>query len=145
MLLTNHVLTGSLLGLAIDEPWLLFPAGVASHFILDSLPHYGDPKIIELSDKRFLWLGTADGLVAITVAVSVCVARPDRIGHIVLGAVAGAFPDLFYIPEALFGLKLDPAWWRRFHYKIQWYERPPGLAVDALWAFLILALIRQRL
>ena len=39
MLLTNHALTGTVLGLSIDNEVILVPVAFASHFVLDGLPH----------------------------------------------------------------------------------------------------------
>ena len=42
MLLTNHVLSGALIGARARGPEQAFAAGVASHFVLDAIPHWGD-------------------------------------------------------------------------------------------------------
>ena len=42
MLLTNHVLSGAVIGALARRPVPAFAAGVASHFVLDAIPHWGD-------------------------------------------------------------------------------------------------------
>lgn len=39
MILTPHILVGIVIGVKIQNPWLGFFAGLASHFILDIIPH----------------------------------------------------------------------------------------------------------
>ena len=60
MLLTNHVLSGALIGALARRPAAAFAAGVASHFVLDALPHWGNWGSI----RRFLRAAVPDGLVA---------------------------------------------------------------------------------
>ena len=55
MLITNHVLSGALLGLAAPGPLTGFALGVASHFTLDSVPHWGNQDL-------FLQVAVPDGL-----------------------------------------------------------------------------------
>lgn len=40
MTATNHFLAGAIIGEYIDNPGLAFTAGVASHLVLDSIPHF---------------------------------------------------------------------------------------------------------
>ena len=41
MLVTNHVLSGSVIGAVVRRPAAAFALGVASHFALDATPHWG--------------------------------------------------------------------------------------------------------
>jgi len=41
MTATNHAIFGSIIGLAISQPYLAIPLAFASHFYLDTLPHFG--------------------------------------------------------------------------------------------------------
>ena len=50
MLLTNHVLSGALIGALTRRPLPAFAAGVTSHFVLDAVPHWGNWG----SRRRFL-------------------------------------------------------------------------------------------
>lgn len=147
MLLTNHVLTGIFLGLAIDEEAVLLPTAVASHLAMDMVPHFGFPKDAEdhgFRSRSFLFIGGLDFLASAVVLGAFCIALPQRSGHIILGAFGAALPDLTYIPEIVFGkriYRLFP-WLKRLIYgflgPIQRYESPLGTVVDGVWALLML-------
>ena len=75
MLLTNHVLSGALIGALARRPLPAFAAGVASHFALDAVPHWGDWG----SRRRYLRVAVADGLISLGVAGAVTAISPaDR-------------------------------------------------------------------
>lgn len=147
MLLTNHVLTGIFLGLSIDNEAVLFPAAVASHLAMDVVPHFGLPASSSNAGfKRhlFIVIGSMDFLASIVVLGAFCVAKPERSGHIVIGAIGAALPDLTYIPEIVFGkriYRLVP-WLKRLIYgflgPIQRFESPIATVVDVGWAWLML-------
>ena len=148
MLLTNHVLTGIYLGLVIDEPAVLLPVAVASHLAMDVTPHFGPPpaghRSADFHDRFFLVIGSMDFLASLVVTASFCVARPDRAGHVLLGAFGAALPDLTYIPVIVLGeraYRIIPGLRRLikgFLAPIQWYEKPPGLATEFVWAGMML-------
>src|SRR5580704_14447947 len=41
MTTANHILVGSTIAVAIKQPLLALPLAFVSHFVLDSLPHFG--------------------------------------------------------------------------------------------------------
>jgi hypothetical protein len=154
MLLTNHTLTGVLLGLTIDNPAVLAPTAVASHLVLDMTPHFGlgrpKPKDPEFRSRFFIILGACDFTCSITVTVGACLLWPQRAGHIVIGAVGAALPDLTYIPVVVFGDRIYRwfHWYRtmiRFLARIQWYERPPGIITEVVWCGLMLWLLERHM
>ena len=61
MLLTNHVLSGALIGALTRRPLPAFAIGVASHFALDAVPHWGKWG----SRRRFLRVAVTDGLISL--------------------------------------------------------------------------------
>lgn len=159
MLLTNHVLTGTLLGLVIDNPALLAPTAVASHLVLDMTPHYGpsaaprapfakrDPNF---RDGLFLVTGSIDFALSVAVVIGACLIWPARTLNIIVGAIGAALPDLTYIPIIVFGQKLIykiPGYQAMivFLARIQWYEKPLGLITEAVWATLMLTLLARQL
>ena len=90
MLLTNHVLSGALIGARARGPGQAFAAGVASHFVLDAIPHWGEWG----SKRRFLRVAVADGLVSLAVAGALVAAAPPARRAAVLAGMAGAaLPD----------------------------------------------------
>jgi hypothetical protein len=116
VLLTNHVLSGALIGALARRPLPAFAAGVASHFVLDAVPHWGDWG----SRRRFLRVAVADGLVSLAVAGAVAAATPSERRPAVLAGMAGAaLPDLDKPTRLWFGWSPFPAAVDRFHSRIQ--------------------------
>ena len=116
MLLTNHVLSGALIGALARRPLPAFAAGVASHFVLDAVPHWGDWGSL----RRFLRVAVADGLVSLAVAGTLAAASPSERRLAVLAGMAGAaLPDLDKPGRLFFGRSPFPAAVDRFHGRIQ--------------------------
>ncbi|MFZ1324307.1 MAG: hypothetical protein WAQ57_04090 [Candidatus Saccharimonadales bacterium] len=69
----NHAAAGAGIALAVRQPLLALPLALASHFVLDALPHYGKkpPKAgpITRFHKRFQWR-ERDGGVFIEIPVA---------------------------------------------------------------------------
>ena len=143
MLLTNHVLSGALIGALTRRPLPAFAAGVASHFVLDAVPHWGDWG----SRRRFLRVAVADGLAGLAVAGVLAAASPAERRLAVLAGMAGAaLPDLDKPSRLWFGRSPFPAAVDRFHGRIQrearhrWYVE--ALAAAALAPAALAALRR---
>jgi|GEM_PF-1588333 len=156
MLLTNHTLTGILLGLTIDNPAELAAAGVASHLAQDALPHFGNGVHMDPGSPLFMAIGSLDFAGATVVTATACVIWPHRTAHILIGAISAGAPDFIWIPESFLGRRWMetrlPGYrpLRRFlgsskEGGIQWYQQPPGLITEVLWAALLLWLLYQRL
>lgn len=116
MLVTNHVLSGALIGAAVRRPLPAFALGVASHFALDAIPHWGDWG----DPRRFLKVAVIDGLTGLTVlGACAVIARPGRRMAIVAGMAGAALPDLDKPAELVFGRSPWPEAVNRFHTIIQ--------------------------
>jgi hypothetical protein len=116
VLLTNHVLSGALIGALARRPLPAFAAGVASHFVLDAVPHWGEWG----SQRRFLRVAVADGLVSLAVAGAFAVVSPpDRRLSVLAGLAGAALPDLDKPAKLWFGRSPFPAAFDRFHMGIQ--------------------------
>ena len=123
MLVTNHVLSGAVIGAAVRRPLPAFALGVASHFALDAMPHWGK----WMSDKHFLQVAVADGLTGLAAmgVVTRSVLRrppggPGRLAaSVVLGMAGAALPDLDKPAHVIFKRKLWPDAVNRFHSRIQ--------------------------
>ncbi len=90
VLVTNHVLSGAVIGAVTGRPAVAFAAGVASHFVLDALPHWG-----RAGQQRFLRVAVADGLTGLAaMAALAAAAPPGRRGAVVAGMAAAALPDV---------------------------------------------------
>ena len=123
MLLTNHVLSGALIGGLIRRPAPAFAVGVASHFVLDSVPHWGN-----WTNKRvFLRVAVPDGLISLAlVGVFAAVSPPDRRLAVLAGMAGAALPDIDKPTKLWFDWSPFPAAVDRFHARIQ--DEAPGRA-----------------
>src|SRR5579859_6756448 len=100
MLVTNHVLSGALVGALADDPVAALPLGVASHFVLDAAPHWGSWD----TSERFLRVAVADGLVGLGVMATVtALTAPARRVSVLAGMVGAALPDLDKPARLFFG------------------------------------------
>ncbi len=123
MLLTNHVLSGALIGGLIRRPADAFAVGVASHFVLDTVPHWGPWR-----DKRvFLRVAVPDGLISLALIGAFAAASPpDRRQAVLAGMAGAALPDLDKPTSLWWGWSPFPAAVDRFHSRIQ--DEAPGRA-----------------
>jgi hypothetical protein len=116
VLLTNHVLSGALIGGMTRRPLPAFAIGVASHFALDAVPHWGDWG----SRRRFLRAAVCDGLVSLAVAGTLAAVAPaDRRPAVLAGMAGAALPDLDKPVKLWFGWSPFPLTVDRFHDRIQ--------------------------
>ena len=142
MLLTNHVLSGALIGGLARRPLPAFAAGLASHFVLDAVPHWGDWG----SQRRFLQVAVPDGLVSLAAMGAFAAASPSERRLAVLAGMAGAaLPDVDKPTSLWFGWSPFPRAVDRFHARIQ-REAPhrAHLELLAAGAFAAAALIALR-
>ena len=143
VLLTNHVLSGALIGALARRPVPAFAAGVASHFVLDSVPHWGDWG----SQRRFLRVAVPDGLVSLAVMGALTAASPPGRRAAVLAGMAGAaLPDADKPTTLWFGWSPFPAAVDRFHARIQdeAFRRAPVELAAAVFAAAALIAIPRR-
>ena len=143
MLVTNHVLSGALVGLACPGPVSGLAAGVASHFVLDTVPHWGDVEFDEMVP-----VGVKDGLTGLAAMGLVLAATPGpRRARVLAGMCGAAFPDLDKPSILFFGRSPFPAWMDRFHARIQRESRDrmaQELWVGGSLAVAALVLVRAR-
>ncbi len=132
MTATNHVVTGVLIGTVVHNPMLALPAALASHLVLDALPHYGDRHLKYSSTKFKLILGT-DIYLAALVLVLVAVAAPEHRLLLLGCGVLAASPDLLWLPDFIAGLRKHkmPVYGpvRRFLHDIQRYQNPKTISL----------------
>jgi hypothetical protein len=116
VLLTNHVLSGALVGALARHPAPAFAAGVVSHFVLDAVPHWGDWG----STRRFLQVAIPDGLISLAVMGAVAALSPaERRAAVVAGMTGAALPDIDKPTELWFGWSPWPRAVNKFHKGIQ--------------------------
>lgn len=136
----NHALTGAAIGLSTSEPALALPLAFLSHFALDSLPHFGVtwPSEVWVGSKRFKIYLAAEAILCIILVVVLAATHPKNWLVASLAAFLATSPDLFWLKRFLVVQKTardipNKSWFDRFHAAIQWYEKPPGAAVEAVW------------
>jgi hypothetical protein len=144
VLLTNHVLSGALIGALTRRPLPAFALGVASHFALDAVPHWGKWG----SRRRFLRAAVPDGLASLAVMGTLTALSPaDRRTAVLAGMAGAALPDLDKPAWLWFGWSPFPGAVNRFHGRIQ-REAAGGarlelLAAGALAAAALIAIRRS--
>ncbi|HKX24669.1 MAG TPA: hypothetical protein VJM46_05530 [Candidatus Saccharimonadales bacterium] len=99
MLVSPHVTAGAALGAVIGHPILVIPFAIASHFILDSVPHWQETLApYQPTKKTFIRIpiDLAIGLAVILLAVQ---AQPQHAIAIWVGALfaSGADLDVLFI------------------------------------------------
>jgi hypothetical protein len=145
MLITNHVLSGALIGLVTRRPAVAFTAGVASHFMLDAVPHWGDWG----NDKeRFLRVAIRDGLTGLAVMSALAAVSPPATRAAVVAGMAGAcLPDLDKPSILVFGRSPFPRAINKFHGCIQDEASdrfPVEVAAGAAFAAATIAVLLSR-
>jgi hypothetical protein len=143
VLVTNHVLTGALVGRACPGPVSAFVAGVASHAALDAVPHWGDRPIEDVMP-----IAVADGLTGLAAIAVVWRRTPSAHRVRVLAGMAGAsVPDLDKPGRVFFGRSPFPRVVDEFHGRIQREstERMPQELLVGLGTAVALGLVLRRL
>ncbi|MDT4913162.1 MAG: hypothetical protein QOC66_2290 [Pseudonocardiales bacterium] len=145
MLVTNHVLSGAVVGLYVRRPVVSFLLGTASHFALDSVPHYG---LDEPDHDRFMRIAVRDGITGLAAlwAIAATTRGQTRVAALA-GAAGAALPDLDKPFRELTGRELWPAVVNDFHGRIQSEAEsrlPREFAVAAAAAATLVVLLRKR-
>jgi hypothetical protein len=119
VLITNHVLSGAVIGTLAPNVPTAFAIGFGSHFLLDSVPHFGVP------DDRLMAVAVPDGLVGLaTLAVVAAASSPEHRVRVLAGVAGACLPDLDKPGEQFFDRSPFPRWFDRAHFEIQ--RESPG-------------------
>ena len=149
MLVTNHVLSGAVIGAAVRNPWIAFPLGFASHLVLDAVPHWGRVG----SHAYFMRVAKADGLTGLAVmGLATAAAAPGQRVAVLAGMTGAALPDLNKPGKIYLGHSPFPKRFDDFHGRIQdespdrfrSHELVAGASFAAGFAALLLARRRRR-
>lgn len=141
MLLTNHALTGAVIGLASGNPVVAAPLAFVSHFVLDSTPHFSLPWL-DFKKRGGRIVGVLDCTGALIAYLSLLHFFPHQWLVITVGVFFACLPDLLYLPDIFFNY-IPSKKLLRFHAKIQWSETPQGLITDAAWGSLMIYLLSR--
>jgi hypothetical protein len=145
MLVTNHVLSGAVIGAASPRrPVSAFVLGVLSHFALDTAPHWGRWQ----GRPHFMEVAVPDGLAGLAVMGAMTALAPRDARLAVLAGMAGAaLPDLDKPSTVFFGRSPFPRALDQFHVRIQ-HEAPHHLkyevAAAAVFSVAAVGLLRSR-
>jgi len=126
----NHAATGMLIGAGVAFPAAI-PVAIASHFILDILPHYGIPQ--KQRDKSIFWriFFTLDFFAAWTLGFFGLLHHQPAMFW---AGLAACSPDFFWVGRVVknrsFNLSRNETWFTRWHAGIQRYERSWGLWIE---------------
>jgi hypothetical protein len=128
----NHTVFGTLVALTINEPVIALPIALASHFVMDYIPHYGeDPKAARGSTAYNLRV-VIDILASILLLLFFLNFHPLHPGLIIACAIAATLPDFLW-PIALYIKHRGPLWaFFKFHKLLQ-HESRAGIFVEIVW------------
>lgn len=126
----NHAAVGGFIGKFLPLP-IALPLALASHFVLDALPHYGIPhnrrngwvwRLITTFDFFFSW-----GFLGY-----ILLSRHDW-AMFACGVIA-ASPDFIWVARIVrtrsFDLSTNTSHFTKWHARIQHYERPWSIWVE---------------
>lgn len=139
MLAINHTLAGATIAVIVPAP--LVPAvAVASHFLLDMMPHAdGAEPPLPKRIKRQIGIDLA---LTPFVYLFILWLFPEQWLIVTIGVFFSVMPDALWI----FWRRGGPRWFQKFldwaHW-IQWGERPYGWIFDAFYAFLMIFTLVQ--
>lgn len=140
MLGINHTATGVLIAIAAKKPEIAAPAALTAHFLMDALPHHGDPRA-KFGTRTFAWRVGLDGALSLLIMLAAAAFTPPLAGVIIIACFFSVLPDLVW-PLALHaGARERLAFYFRFHKSIQWSETPKGIWVEAAWFAAVAAAI----
>jgi hypothetical protein len=138
MRMINHAMTGALIGLAVGEPAVAVPIALASHFVLDAIPHHDSakPDSEYLRSKWFTTVLVIDILLCILLVLILAARQPLHWQLAAICAFVAASPDMLFIDRYIKALRHQSVRLSRFVQwtrDIQWFARPIGAVVEAAW------------
>jgi hypothetical protein len=131
---TNHALTGAVIASIVGQPALAIPLAFASHFLLDSLPHFGETDHTRTSFSKKVWFVD---FILLSSFMLLLIATSNWL--LFAGALAAISPDFvwiyrFVVKEKSGKIKPGPKnKFNSFHSTIQKYETKRGIAVEIVW------------
>jgi hypothetical protein len=127
MLVTNHVLSGAVIGAVTRRPAAAFALGFVSHFALDAVPHWGNFG----GRQQFMRVAVPDGLAGLAVMGAMTALAPRDARVAVLAGMAGAaLPDLDKPAVIFFGRSPFPRLVDKIHARVQ-HEAPHRFKYEA--------------
>ncbi len=143
---SNHVVAGALIGAVVLQPAVAIPAALASHFLMDALPHYGDKNKSSWLNRHFKYVLVTDALIMVSFLTAVTVIQPTNWGLLLFCALVAVLPDAIWIPHYLADMRQEPKQpgaFARFSKWIQWGEHPWGIYLEAVVLVALLTVFWQ--
>ncbi len=145
MTAANHMLTGAVIAVAARDPWVIVPASIASHFVLDAIPHFGVYSHDDMKRNRdplFQLILSIDVLLSLALLVLLPSALSSVMSWklVILGMLCAFLPDVVwvkgFVKQSVHGIEAQMQhWFVLFHKRIQWFEKPLGIFVEVVWFF----------
>jgi hypothetical protein len=141
MNISNHLLAGAAIALAIKQPVLVLPLAFASHFVMDALPHYGFERqgFDVWRKKKSAGLLIVLDFIGVFLVISTLLMNHEYFA-LIAGLVAVS-PDSVWIYRYFRFERKHKApsynWFNRMHLAVQWCERRWGIYVEFVF-FIVL-------
>ena len=91
MTATNHAITAANIAL-VTKSWWALPLALISHFVLDALPHFGEPGL-EDRHSRFKLVASVDAIVFILTFFVVLVTAGQYVWLVLASGFLAVLPD----------------------------------------------------
>ena len=139
MTVTNHVMAGAIIAVAVQKPELAIPLAFISHFVLDALPHFGrvaDNVFERNKNKLFRTVVSIDTVLSLSLLVLLPFLLHNKVDWWVtfVCILAAVCPDFVWVYRFFGEIKSRNykkiGWFSRFHKWIQWGERPWGIILE---------------
>lgn len=147
MTAVNHAVTGALIAVAVREPVLAVPLAFLSHFVLDALPHFGIKKSAqERNKKKLFWGVQAVDLILLTMFFTwlVFFLHLANLLLILICSFAAMSPDLIWVyrffREIKTKIETEGNMFVRFHRRIQRFERPWAIVLEAFFLLAVFSI-----
>ena len=144
---TNHIATGAVIGAVLAAP-VAVPAAIASHFVLDALPHFGQPELSWRSRRYIVVIGI-DALLVLSIAIAIVITKPLHWRLMLAGGFLAMSPDLTLLPNYIREMRTQ-ARKPRTHRFTQWHARIQreyawGLVAEIAWLLIIMPFLFRML
>ena len=148
MTASNHVVAGALIATAVTQPAAAISLALASHFVMDALPHYGDNNNHSWLNRNFKYVLAIDLVLATLFIGAILVLQPASWILLALCAIVAVSPDILWLPYFLADLRhqeMEHSKLAKFLKWIQWGERPWGIYLEGIVLVGLLAAFLQNI
>ena len=138
----NHGMTGAVIALAVKNPAAAVLLSFISHYVIDSIPHFGFKQEVVLG-KKFNIFHTADFLISVGLMIILALLFPHQKFLIWACMITAAAPDAiwwFYrrtVKDWPKGLDRFTAW----HFRVGERAHTGHFYYDASWFLLMWAIV----